>query len=71
VLAEFDLNSVSVGFDGFRVWAAPCLRRALNGHVNVADGPRQSTTYETRLFKYAIREFAVALPGLQPKRVQP
>jgi hypothetical protein len=64
VLMGFDLDAVCVGFDGARVWALPRARRALNRGYNLAgaDPSRASHNYEFRLFKYAMRDFAVAVP---------
>ena len=39
--------------------------------VNVADGERQSYTYETRLLKYAYRGFRVIVPGFEWARISP
>jgi hypothetical protein len=63
VLASFDVDCCAVGFDGTDVLALPRCRAALNRAANVADPSRRSPTYESRLWKYAMRGFAVALPG--------
>ena len=69
ILAGFDVDACCVAYDGERVWASQRARRALNGMVNVADPSRQSTTYESRLWKYAVRGFAVAVPGFDAYKV--
>lgn len=69
VLAGFDVDACCVAYDGERVWASSRARRAINGMVNVADESRQSLTYESRLFKYSARGFAVCVPGFDSSRV--
>ncbi len=64
VLLGFDLDSCCVGYDGKRVLALPRAVRALALGYNLVDPTRQSTTYETRLLKYARRGFRIATPGL-------
>ena len=65
----FDLDASCFGYDGSRLWCLPRARRAVNGRINVVDPSRQSVTYETRLLKYAERGFAIAVPGLEPQRI--
>ena len=69
ILAGFDVDACCVAYNGERVWASQRARRALNGMVNMADPSRQSTTYESRLWKYAVRGFAVAVPGFDAYKV--
>ena len=69
VLMGFDLDASGFGYDGSRLWCLPRARRAVNGRINVVDPSRQSVSYETRLLKYAERGFAVAVPGLDPRRI--
>lgn len=69
VLAGFDVDACCVAYDGERVWATPRAKRALNGMVNVVDPSRQSLTYESRLFKYAVRGFVACVPGFDPSRI--
>ena len=69
VLMGFDLDASCFGYDGSRLWCLPRARRAVNGRLNVVDPSRQSVTYETRLLKYAERGFAIAVPGLEPQRL--
>eukprot|EP00698_Gefionella_okellyi_P001540 TRINITY_DN1146_c0_g1_i5.p1 TRINITY_DN1146_c0_g1~~TRINITY_DN1146_c0_g1_i5.p1 ORF type:complete len:1217 (+),score=226.35 TRINITY_DN1146_c0_g1_i5:261-3653(+) len=71
VLMGFDIDACTVAFDGTDVWALPRARRALNKQMNVIDVSRRSLTYESRLFKYAKRGFAVAIPSLDLHRVDP
>ncbi|KYQ89839.1 hypothetical protein DLAC_09816 [Tieghemostelium lacteum] len=63
VLMGFDIDCCSIGFDGQRVSAIPRARDAIVNGINIVDMSRRSTTYETRLFKYAKRGFAVKVPG--------
>lgn len=43
--------------------ALPRAQRAVTQRINVVDLTRRSLTYEVRLYKYAKRGFAVAIPG--------
>jgi len=71
ILLGFDVDSCAVCFDGSKVLASPRAVRALQRGANLVDTGRRSYTYETRLLKYAKRGFAVAVPGLDRKRVDP
>src|SRR5690349_21727612 len=51
--------------------ALPRAQRAINKGYNLVDMSRRSLTYETRLFKYSKRGFAVAIPGFEKDRVDP
>jgi hypothetical protein len=62
VILGFDLDCCAVYFDGQRVVALPRAVRALRSKYNLVDATRQSTTYEARLFKYALRGFDIAIP---------
>jgi len=64
VLLGFDVDCCCVGFDGAEVWASDRGLRALRHRVNVVDLTRRSTTYESRLIKYAGRGFAVGIANL-------
>lgn len=64
ILMGFDVDCCALGFDGTDVWALPRAARALSKRYNLVDMTRRSLTYETRLYKYAKRGFAVAVPGL-------
>lgn len=46
------------------MFALPRAQRALTKRYNLVDMTRRSLTYESRLYKYAKRGFAVAVPGL-------
>jgi len=47
VLMGFDLDCVTVGYDGKTVWALPRAHRAITGQYNLVDMDRRSTTYLT------------------------
>jgi len=70
ILMGFDIDACTVGFDGDRVWALPRAQRALTKRYNLVDMSRRSLTYEARLYKYAKRGFAVAVPGLDKQLVR-
>jgi len=73
VLHGFDVDACAVGWDGVHAFAAPRAYRALALQYNFPDLSRRSPTYEWRLYKYAKRGFALALPpsGLDRARVNP
>lgn len=74
VLLGFDVDCVGVGFDGQRVYCLPRFRRAMNHRYNLADPTRQTyrtNSYEYRLWKYTKRGFAVGVPGLVRRRINP
>jgi hypothetical protein len=71
VLMGFDIDCCAVGYDGSTVWALPRAHRAIVKRYNLVDMSRRSLTYETRLYKYAKRGYAVAVPGFQPFLVDP
>ena len=68
VLMAFDLDVCAVGYDGGSVWALPRALRAVNGRFNMIDETRPNVKYEARLFKYAMRGFAVGVPGMKVDR---
>lgn len=70
VLMGFDIDACTLGFDGDRVWALPRAQRALAKRYNLVDMSRRSLTYEARLYKYAKRGFAVAVPGLDRQLIR-
>lgn len=70
VIFNFDVDACQFAYDGDRVLATPSARRALVTGINLADPERASFSYETRLAKYAERGFAVAVPGLEMRKVQ-
>jgi hypothetical protein len=72
----FDLDACCVAYEGrsaidgrSHVWALPRARRALNLRANIVDPERQSLTFESRLFKYSQRGFAVGVPGWDSRRL--
>ncbi len=69
VLLGFDLDAVCNAFDGASVYSTHRGRHALRMRMNVVDATRQSTTYESRLYKYNLRGFAVGVPHFQPERL--
>eukprot|EP01127_Copromyxa_protea_P013859 TRINITY_DN376_c0_g1_i1.p1 TRINITY_DN376_c0_g1~~TRINITY_DN376_c0_g1_i1.p1 ORF type:complete len:888 (+),score=171.53 TRINITY_DN376_c0_g1_i1:42-2666(+) len=69
VLLGFDIDSCCVGFDGTDVWCQERFKRALTKRYNLVNTSRRSLTYESRLFKYSKRGFAVAVPKLDKSRV--
>ncbi|KYQ93264.1 hypothetical protein DLAC_05920 [Tieghemostelium lacteum] len=64
VLDGFDVDCCSVGFDSQDVFAINRSRRSIIDGINTIDIDNRSNTYETRLFKYARRGFAVEIPNL-------
>jgi hypothetical protein len=64
ILLGFDLDCCALAYNGADVVSLPRGLRALQTRQNIVDTTRQSTTYEARLYKYARRGFAVAVPGL-------
>eukprot|EP01113_Clastostelium_recurvatum_P045547 TRINITY_DN7836_c0_g1_i1.p1 TRINITY_DN7836_c0_g1~~TRINITY_DN7836_c0_g1_i1.p1 ORF type:complete len:668 (+),score=164.58 TRINITY_DN7836_c0_g1_i1:112-2004(+) len=71
ILAGFDVDCCSVGFDGLRVWSTSRAARSLKLQYNLVDLSRRSPSYEHRLFKYSRRGFSVAVPGFNRARVKP
>lgn len=69
VLMGFDVDSCCACYDGRRVLCLPRFRRAVSGAYNLADPSRRSASYELRLHKYALRGFAVCVPGFDAARV--
>ncbi|MDE2097421.1 MAG: hypothetical protein KGL39_09270 [Patescibacteria group bacterium] len=63
VLLGFDVDCCCVAYDGKRVLATARGLRALETKTNIVNPSRQSTSYESRLLKYARRGFAIAVPG--------
>lgn len=71
VLMGFDIDCCCVGYDGSKVLALKRARRAINRRYNLVDLSRRSLTYETRLFKYSKRGYAVLVPGADLTAVSP
>ncbi|KAJ3343037.1 hypothetical protein HDU93_000207 [Gonapodya sp. JEL0774] len=71
ILAGFDVDSCSVGFDGTDVWSTPRAHLATVLRRNYVDMSRRSPSYEVRLAKYAQRGFEVVAEGLKRSRIGP
>ena len=71
VLLGFDLDSCGIGFDGEKAWATVRFQEAINKGYNLLNPTRFSLTTEIRLEKYARRGFAVVIPDLDKRRVDP
>ena len=69
VILQFDIDCCQFAYDGARVWATPAAQRALRSGVLIADPEWRSATYESRLYKYCKRGFALAVPGLDEQRI--
>eukprot|EP00708_Paratrimastix_pyriformis_P002063 GAFH01000801.1.p1 GENE.GAFH01000801.1~~GAFH01000801.1.p1 ORF type:complete len:916 (-),score=370.20 GAFH01000801.1:143-2854(-) len=69
VLYGFDIDCVSVLYDGQDVWAMPRALRAIQTHCNLFDLGRVNITFNQRIVKYARRGFALAVPGFTWERV--
>ena len=71
VLLNFDIDACQVSWHGGRVLCTPSAMRAINTRVILADPTIRHKGYESRLMKYALRGFAVAVPGLDVLRIAP
>jgi len=71
VLAGFDVDACTVGFDGKMVYADFRAHHALVTRRNTIDFTRRSPSYEMRLGKYGVRGFEVEVPNLRRERVDP
>lgn len=69
VLAGFDLDSASIGFDGHQLYCMPRFVRMLQSGANLVDFERQSRSYAFRLMKYLRRGVGLLLPGYSQERV--
>ena len=68
VLLGFDVDCCCVGYDGERVWALPRAVRAIQYGTNVLNPLHawpSKASYEFRLVKYALRGYAISIPGLE------
>ncbi|EGC36806.1 hypothetical protein DICPUDRAFT_150657 [Dictyostelium purpureum] len=65
VLMGFDIDCCSIGYDGSNVYAIPRAINSITQGYNTVAMSRRSLTYEARLFKYALRGFAIKVPGLK------
>ena len=70
VVDAFDVDICGAYWDGSKAYATRRCARAFATRVNLAVPSRRSTTYETRLIKYAKRGFAIGVPGLRKDDVQ-
>jgi ankyrin repeat protein len=71
VLMGFDIDACAVGYDGKNAYALERACRAITRGYNLVDMSRRSLTYESRLYKYSKRGFAVAIPGFDRNKVNP
>ncbi len=73
LLLEFDVDCCAVAFDPRtrRVYMTPRARRAYEYGANILDSRFNSSSYATRLHKYARRGFAVVVPGFDRTLVSP
>ncbi|KAG8457816.1 hypothetical protein KFE25_005085 [Diacronema lutheri] len=71
ILAEFDVDSCALAWDGSDVHATERSNRALVTRVNIVDVAYRSWSFEKRLIKYAKRGFAIGVPGLDLARAAP
>lgn len=70
VLLGFDIDSCTVGYDGNDVYAMDRFKRSMTKFYNLVNLYRRSTIYESRLFKYSLRGFAVIVPYLRMNDVR-
>ncbi|PRP81694.1 hypothetical protein PROFUN_01201 [Planoprotostelium fungivorum] len=71
ILLGFDVDCCCVGYDGEKVYATQRAQRALNKGYNLINWTRRSTTYESRLYKYALRGFGVMTSGFTRDQINP
>lgn len=71
VLAGFDIDAACCAYDGDRVYASPRAVIAIMRQANTIDMTRRSPSYETRLAKYAIRNFEIYVPNLSRADIDP
>ena len=64
IITGFDIDCCCVAFDGKEYYGTDRFLRSNNNGVIIADPERQSTTYSSRLYKYASRGFAIVITGL-------
>ncbi|KAN0024453.1 hypothetical protein ACTFIV_008861 [Dictyostelium citrinum] len=69
VLMGFDIDCCSIGYDGTDVYAMPRAIKAVTTSCNIVSMSRRSLTYETRLFKYALRGFSIRVPNLDKRKI--
>ena len=73
LLRQFDVDCAAVAFESAtrKTYMSPRAKRAFESGCNVLDSRFNSPTYPERLWKYANRGFAVAVPGLDTHLVSP
>lgn len=71
ILAGFDVDACTVGFDGKQVYADVRAHHALVTRKNTIDVSRRSPSYEMRLAKYGVRGFEVEVADLDRASVDP
>jgi len=72
VLIGFDVDCCCCAYDGREVWASARCLRAIRSRTNVLNPLHawpNRPSYELRLGKYGARGFAIAVPGLDEKRI--
>ncbi|KXS08976.1 hypothetical protein M427DRAFT_50141 [Gonapodya prolifera JEL478] len=63
LLSTFDVDCCGVAYNGSKIVATARAVMALKTKVNVADGSRNSPTFEYRLVKYAYHGFKIFIPN--------
>ena len=73
LLRRFDVDCAAVGFEPAtgKAFMTPRAKRAFETGCNVLDSRFNSPSYAERLWKYARRGFAIAVPGLDLDLVAP
>ena len=73
LLRQFDVDCAAVAFEPAtgKAYMSPRAKRAFESGCNILDSRFNSPTYAERLWKYANRGFAVAVPGLDMHLVSP
>ncbi|KAN0038975.1 hypothetical protein ACTA71_001169 [Dictyostelium dimigraforme] len=69
VLMGFDIDCCSIGYNGTDVYGMPRAIKAVANSCNIVSMSRRSLTYETRLFKYALRGFSIRVPNLDKTKI--
>lgn len=63
VIHGFDIDCSGIAFDGTSVYVTTRCLQSLRCRLNIVNMTYRSTTYSSRLIKYAYRDFAIAVPG--------
>lgn len=71
ILAGFDVDACSVGFNGSHVFATPRAFISLVTQSVTIDMSRRSPSYEIRLAKYANRGFEIFVSDLRRDDIDP